>query len=209
MPENPKENAADKELDKLAIGKPDDGKDALRCPWGRYTKCKREYHDDRWCKPVHDDNELFALLVLETMSVGLSFDLILRREDLIRKACDGLDPAKCAQYGDMDEARLMQADGLIHNKLKVRSIGNNARAFLKVREEFGSFDTYIWNFVEGDTVDHNLTRNAPPIAEDSLSRAVSKDLKKRGFSFMGPVITYSYLQAIGIVNDHMVDCPWR
>ena len=193
----------------LATGKPDDGKDHLRCPWGKYNDFKRLYHDDRWCKPLHDDNEMYALIVMETMSVGLSFSLILSREAKIYEACDGLVPSVCAEYGPSDEARLMKADGMIHNMLKVVSIGNNARAFLRIQEKFGSFDKYLWNFVDGNPVDHKLTRHMGAPTKDELSEKISKDLKSRGFSFMGPVITYSYLQAVGIVNDHVVDCPWH
>ncbi len=180
-----------------------------RCGWVFDSEEMRRYHDERWCKPVHDDDELYAMLILEGMQAGLSWSLIIRREAQIRAAFDGLDPKKVAAYDEEEEARLLTAPGVIHNRLKIHSAVTNARAFLKVQEEFGSFDAYLWGFVNGTPIDHRLKRVEDMPAENDLSRQVSKDLKKRGFRFVGPTIVYSYLQGIGIFNDHVLDCDYR
>ena len=180
-----------------------------RCGWVFDSEEMRRYHDERWCKPVHDDDELYAMLILEGMQAGLSWSLIIRREAQIRAAFDGLDPKKVAAYDEEEEARLLTAPGVIHNWLKIHSAVTNARAFLKVQEEFGSFDAYLWGFVNGTPIDHRLKRVEDMPAENDLSRQVSKDLKKRGFRFVGPTIVYSYLQGIGIFNDHVLDCDYR
>ena len=180
-----------------------------RCPWAEADELARVYHDTRWCKPCHDDAELFALLVLEGQQAGLSWSLILKREAGIREACDGLDPAVCAAYGEAKEAELLQHPAMIRNRLKVRSVGKNARAFLRVAEEFGSFDAYIWGFTDGQVIDHHLARQEDMPATSELSECVSRDLKRRGFTFVGPTIVYSYLQAVGVINDHVEGCPFR
>ena len=148
------------------------------------------YHDTRWGKPLHDDRELFAMLILEGMQAGVSWNLILEKEDNFRRAFDGFDPAVVAMYDENKVESLMQE-------------------FLKVQEEFGSFDAYIWSFTDGQVVDHRLHDGDPMPAKDELSERVSKDLKKRGFKFVGPVIIYSYLQGIGVINDHSVTCEYR
>ena len=167
------------------------------------------YHDTRWCKPEHRDQELFAMLVLEGMQAGVSWNLILNKEDNFRCAFDGFDPTIVATYGDDKLEELMQDAGIIRNRQKLRSAINNAHAFLKVQEEFGSFDAYIWSFTNGAVIDHHLLDGADMPAKDELSERVSKDLKKRGFTFVGPTTTYSYLQGIGVINDHWEYCDYR
>ena len=168
-----------------------------------------QYHDTRWGKPEHRENELFAMLVLEGMQAGVSWSLILKKEAHFRAAFDGFDPQIVARYDDAKIEALLQDAGLIRNRAKIRAAVSNARAFLQVQREFGSFDAYIWHFTGGKVVDHRLRDAREMPAQDALSEAVSRDLKKRGFRFVGPVIVYSYLQGIGVINDHSVDCDYR
>ncbi|MBO5637065.1 MAG: DNA-3-methyladenine glycosylase I [Acidaminococcaceae bacterium] len=168
-----------------------------------------DYHDTRWCKPEHRDRELFAMLVLEGMQAGVSWNLILAKEENFRKAFDGFDPQIVAAYDDARVEELMQDAGIIRNRRKLQSAITNARAFLKVQKEFGSFDKYIWSFTNGKVVDHHLLDVKDMPAKDALSERVSADLKKRGFTFVGPTIIYSYLQGIGIINDHWEYCDYR
>ncbi len=167
------------------------------------------YHDTRWCKPEHRDQEQFAMLVLEGMQAGVSWNLILNKEENFRKAFDGFDPKIVAAYGEEKVEELMRDPGIIRNRNKIRAAISNARAFLKVQEEFGSFDRYIWGFTDGKVIDHHLKDIREMPAKDELSERVSADLKKRGFRFAGPTIIYSYLQAIGILNDHWEYCGYR
>lgn len=167
------------------------------------------YHDFRWCKPEHRDRELFAMLVLEGMQAGVSWNLILNKEENFRKAFDGFDPKIVAAYDDAKTEALMQDPGIIRNRRKVEAAVTNARAFLKVQKEFGSFDKYIWGFTDGKVIDHHLLDVKDMPAKDALSERVSADLKKRGFKFVGPTIIYSYLQGIGIINDHWEYCDFR
>lgn len=167
------------------------------------------YHDTRWCKPEHRDDELYAMLVLEGMQAGVSWDLILNKEENFRKAFDGFDPKAVAAYGEEKLEALMHDAGIIRNRAKLRAAVTNAQAFLKVQEEFGSFDRYIWGFTGGKAIDHHLLDWKDMPAKDALSEAVSRDLKKRGFKFVGPTIVYSYLQGIGVINDHWEHCDYR
>ncbi len=183
--------------------------DALRCPWPHYDDLLRDYHDRRWCRPVHDEDELFALLVLESFSVGLSWRLVLHKEALFRAHCEGLRPAACAAFGPDREEELMALPGMIHHRGKIRSIGENARAFLRVEAEHGSFDRFLWDHVGGVPVDHRPETAADVPARSPLSEQLSRELRRYGFRYMGPVITYSYLQAAGLVNDHLLSCPFR
>ncbi|WP_350454257.1 DNA-3-methyladenine glycosylase I [Slackia heliotrinireducens] len=181
----------------------------MRCPWGDSDDLMRDYHDNRWGKPVHDDRELFAMLALEGQQAGLSWSLILKREAAYRAAFDGFDPQVIAAYDDARIEELLACDGLIHNRRKMLSVRTNAQAFLRVQQEFGSFDVYIWGFTDGCTIDHRLARQDDMPAFDDLSKRASRDMKKRGFTFVGPTIVYSYLQAIGVINDHILECPYR
>lgn len=167
------------------------------------------YHDTRWCKPEHRDNELYAMLVLEGMQAGVNWELILNKEENFRKAFDGFDPEKVAVYDDPKIEALMQDTRIIRNRSKLKAAVTNAQAFLKVQKEFGSFNKYIWGFTDGKVIDHHLLdiKNMP--SKNELSEKISADLKKRGFKFVGATIIYSYLQGIGIINDHMEYCEYR
>ena len=177
-----------------------------RCPWGASDPLYVDYHDEEWGVPLHDDRRLFEMLVLEGAQAGLSWLTILKRRDGYRRAFDRFDPRKVARYDDAVVARLLADDGIIRNRLKVRSAVANARAFLDVQREFGSFDSYIWRFVDGRPIQNAWRTLAEVPARTPLSDTLSKDLKARGFSFVGSTICYAHMQATGMVNDHLVDC---
>jgi DNA-3-methyladenine glycosylase I len=164
------------------------------------------YHDEQWGVPVHDDRQLFAKLILDGAQAGLSWSTILAREEGYLRAFHGFDAERMARYGERDVARLLADPGIIRNRAKVRSAIGNARAFLKLREEEGSFGRWLWGFVDGRPVSNRWRRAAQRPAETPLSRTLSKELKRRGFTFVGPTIVYAYMQAIGMVNDHLVGC---
>lgn len=165
-----------------------------------------EYHDLEWGTPVHDESALFEFLTLEGAQAGLSWSTILNKRARYRKAFAGFDPGKVARFTDARAARLLQDPGIVRNRLKVASAITNARAFLAVAKEFGSFDAYIWAFVDGKPV-QNAWRSMEQVpATTEISDAMSKDLKKRGFRFVGSTICYAFMQATGMVNDHVVDC---
>jgi DNA-3-methyladenine glycosylase I len=166
----------------------------------------REYHDREWGNPIHDDRRHFEFITLEGAQAGLSWETILRKRDGYREAFAGFDPAQVAEFGDADIAVLLENPGIVRNRLKVRSTIENARAFLEVQREFGSFDAYIWGFTEGEPIRNAWRALSEVPAETDESRAMSRDLKKRGFRFVGPTICYAYMQAAGLVNDHVVDC---
>jgi DNA-3-methyladenine glycosylase I len=178
-----------------------------RCSWvpdgdELYTT----YHDDEWGVPVHDDQKWFEMLLLEGAQAGLSWRTILGRREGYRTAFLNFDPAKVALLTADDEARLKEDPGIIRNKLKINSAVTNAESFLEVQAEFGSFDAYIWNFVGGEPLDSDLRDESFRLAVTPLSEALSKDLKTRGFRFVGPTIVYAFMQAAGLVNDHATDC---
>ena len=168
-----------------------------------------DYHDTRWCKPEHREQELFAMLILEGAQAGLSWATILAKEATYRTLFAGFDPSVVAAFDESDIASLLGNPGIVRNRRKIAAAVTNARAFLAVQAEFGSFDRYIWGFTGQKVIDHHLISLAMMPAKNDLSTSISKDLKKRGFSFVGPTIVYSYLQAIGIINDHLEDCPFR
>ncbi len=178
-----------------------------RCPWAK-DEWDIRYHDEEWGKPEHDDRKLFEFLVLEGMQAGLTWNLILRRREAMRAALDGFDPHKAAAYGEEKKAELLQNPGMIRNRLKVNAVVSNAQAFLRVQQEFGSFDVYLWGFVEGKAIRNAWQRQEDMPATSPLSDALSKDLKKRGFKFVGSTICYSFLQAAGLINDHLADCDF-
>ncbi len=181
-----------------------------RCDLGLCVSEKvLRYHDTRWCKPEHRDGELFAMLVLEGMQAGVSWNLILNKEENFRRAFDGFDPKIVANYGEQKVEELMRDEGIIRNRSKIGAAVTNARAFLKVQEAFGSFDKFIWGFTGGKVIDHHLLSAKDMPAKDALSEKVSAELKKRGFKFVGPTIVYSYLQGIGVINDHWEYCAFR
>lgn len=176
-----------------------------RCDWAR-NDLAIDYHDNEWGVPLHNDHGLFEFLVLEGAQAGLSWDTILRKRENYRKAFDNFDPAKVAKYNDKKIEKLLTNDGIIRNRLKIASAVSNARAFLKVQEQFGSFDKYIWDFVGGRPIVNKWKEIGQVPAKTEVSDAISKDLKKRGFNFVGSTIIYAHMQATGMVNDHLVSC---
>jgi DNA-3-methyladenine glycosylase I len=173
-----------------------------RCAWAT-TPLGIAYHDAEWGVPVHDERVLFEFLLLEGAQAGLSWETILRKRDAYRKAFAGFDPRKVARFTAAEKRRLLKNEGIVRNRLKIDSAVTNARAFLAVQEEFGSFDAYVWRFVDGKPL-VNRTNTVP--AKTSVSDALSKDLLKRGFKFVGSTICYAYMQAVGMVDDHTADC---
>ena len=177
----------------------------MRCTWAR-NDLAIAYHDAEWGVPLHDDQGLFEFLVLEGAQAGLSWDTILRKREAYRKAFDNFDPAKVARYSEAKIEKLLQNEGIIRNRLKVASAVSNAKAFLKVQKEFGSFDAYIWNFVGGKPIVNKWNDISQIPAKTHISDAISKDMKNRGFKFVGSTIMYAHMQATGMVNDHLMSC---
>ena len=177
-----------------------------RCEWCLKDDLYIDYHDHEWGVPVHDDRKLFEFLLLEGVQAGLSWLTVLRKRDAYRLAFADFDPEVIANYGIEKIAELMNNPGIIRNRLKIESAVKNAKAFLKVQEEAGSFDNYIWKFTEGKTIQNSFNSLNEIPAETEISRLISKDLKKRGFTFVGPTIVYAHMQATGMVNDHLKDC---
>jgi len=179
-----------------------------RCPWAsdksgpRYVK----YHDEEWGVPVHDDIIHFEFIVLDGAQAGLSWSTILNKRENYRRAFAGFDPRKVARFDGRKIQKMLEDEGIVRNRLKIESAVKNARAFLKVQKEFGSFDKYIWQFVGGKTIENRWKTAKQIPCETPESEAMSRDLKKRGFTFVGPTICYAYMQAAGMVNDHLVSC---
>lgn len=185
-------------------------KTTKRCPWAAAGNVLLEkYHDEEWGKPVHDDRIHFEFLVLESAQAGLNWLTILKKREGYRKAFKNFDPAKVAHFNADDVHRLMQNPEIIRNKLKITSAINNAHRFLEIKKEFGSFDKYLWQFVGNKPVLNTWKTLSEIPSTSPVAIAVSKDLKKRGFKFVGPTIIYAHLQATGLVNDHLIDCSWR
>jgi len=176
------------------------------CEWA-VSDLAKAYHDKEWGVPVHDDRKLFEFIVLDGAQAGLSWETILKKREAYRAAFDNFEPAIVARYGDDKIAELLGNAGIVRNRLKINSAVRNASAYLKVQEEFGSFDTYIWGFVDGRPIvnHYKVFREIP--AYTAESDAMSKDLKARGFNFVGTIICYAFMQAAGLVNDHVVNCP--
>ncbi|SHJ32384.1 DNA-3-methyladenine glycosylase I [Aquimarina spongiae] len=177
-----------------------------RCKWCIGDPLYESYHDNEWGVPLHDDRLLFEFLVLETFQAGLSWITILRKRENFRLAFDNFDYHKIAQYTDQKKEELLQNSGIIRNKLKVNSAITNAQNFIKIQEDFGSFDRYIWGFVDGKTIKNAWKSQEEIPATTPISDRMSKDLKKRGFKFVGSTVMYAFMQATGMVNDHTVDC---
>ncbi len=177
-----------------------------RCAWATSDPLYMRYHDEEWGTPSRDDRHLFEMLILEGAQAGLSWITILRRREGYRAAFDGFDPAKIVDYGDADLVRLMDDSRIIRNRAKIHSTISNAKAFLRVAEEFGSFASYLWGFSENEPIINYWKEVGELPAETEFSRSISKDLKQRGFSFVGPTIIYSYLQAVGVIDDHVISC---
>ena len=177
-----------------------------RCGWCLKNDLYIEYHDQEWGVPVHDDQLLFEFLLLEGVQAGLSWLTVLRKRENYRLAYDNFDPVKVAAYDDAKMQELLQNEGIIRNRLKVAASVNNAKRFLEVQQEFGSFDQYIWSFVDFKPIVNHFETLADLPARTELSDKISKDMKKRGFKFVGSTIIYAHMQATGMVNDHLVSC---
>ena len=180
--------------------------DITRCPWPGDDPLYIRYHDDEWGVPTHDDRELFELLVLEGAQAGLSWITVLRKREAYREAYHGFDPAIVAKFDEADVERLMGNPGIIRNRAKIMSSIKNARSFLAVQQEFGSFDRYQWGFVDNEPIINHLGEDSAVPATTPLAAIISADLKRRGFGFVGPTIIYAHMQSAGLVNDHLVSC---
>ncbi len=187
------------------------GKNLIRCPWADITKPDYvKYHDEEWGIPVHDDRTIFEFLILESAQAGLSWYTVLKKRENYREAFDNFDPVKIASYNDKKIEQLMNNSKIIRNRLKILAAVNNARCFIKVTEEFGSFDAYIWRFTDGKTIINKWKNMDECPGSTPISEALSKDLVQRGFKFIGPKICYAHMQATGMVNDHLVNCfRWK
>lgn len=177
-----------------------------RCPWCLGTPLYIKYHDEEWGVPVHDDRKHFEFLVLESAQAGLSWITILKKRENYRRAYEDFDPEKVARYDPGDVERLLADSGIVRNRLKIESSLGNARCFLDIQREFGSFSAYIWDYTGGRPVVGHWRELSEVPARTELSDRISRDLKKRGFRFLGSIIVYSHLQAVGVVNDHLVSC---
>jgi DNA-3-methyladenine glycosylase I len=178
----------------------------IRCDWSTKDPLYIAYHDNEWGVPLHDEQQLFEFLILETFQAGLSWITVLRKRENFRKAFDNFDYKKVALYGEDKIQELLLDAGIIRNKLKVRAAISNAAAFMEIQKEFGSFDKYIWGFVDGKPIQTNRKLMSEITATTEISDKLSKDLKKRGFKFVGPTVIYAHMQATGMVNDHVESC---
>ena len=177
-----------------------------RCAWCEKDDLYRNYHDNEWGKPIYDDKTIFEFLILETFQAGLSWYTVLAKRENFRKAFDNFDYTKIAQYSD-DKLNVLSEDvGIIRNKLKIKATVSNAQAFMMIQKEFGTFSKYIWNFVDGKPITNKLKTLKDVPSTSPISDALSKDLKKRGFKFVGSTVIYAHMQATGMVNDHVQDC---
>ena len=176
------------------------------CAWSKKDALMAAYHDEEWGVPVHDDRTLFEFLILEGAQAGLSWQTVLNKRENYRKSFDNFDVGKVARYGAKDVTRLLANPGIIRNRLKIAAAIQNGQALLKVQKEFGSFDVYLWRFVGGKPIDHKIRAVEDIPATTRESGALSKDLLKRGFKFVGPTICYAFMQAVGMVNDHETRC---
>lgn len=182
-------------------------KTKTRCPWVKEGDTLYEtYHDTEWGRPVHDDRKMFEFLVLESAQAGLSWLTVLRKRENYRNAFAGFDPKKVAGFGKRDVTRLLKNAGIIRNRAKIEAAINNARQFLEVQKEFGTFSRYIWRFVDGKPIHHKIRTLSDYKATTKESDALAADLKKRGFTFLGSTVIYAHMQAVGMVNDHMESC---
>lgn len=181
----------------------------IRCGWCEKDDLYRKYHDEEWGRPIYDDETIFEFLILESFQAGLSWYTILTKRENFRKAFDDFDYKKIASYSDEKVEELMQDSGIIRNRLKVLATITNAQKFQEVQKEFGSFSNYIWGFVDGKPIDNSPKTLKDVPATTEISDALSKDLKKRGFKFMGSTVVYAHMQATGMVNDHVEGCHIR
>lgn len=190
----------------LNIGSNEGGKKLTRCGWVNEDPLYMDYHDNEWGVPVYDDRLLFEYLNLEGAQAGLSWYTILKKRDNYRQAFDHFEAQKIVAYNDKKVEELLQNKGIVRNKLKVNAVITNAKAFFEVREEFGSFSKYIWSFVEGQPIQNHFKELSEVPSTTEISDKLSKDLKKRGFKFVGSTICYAFMQAVGMVNDHITSC---
>jgi DNA-3-methyladenine glycosylase I len=179
-----------------------------RCPWSQSNQLLIAYHDTEWGVPLHDDDKLFEFLILDAFQAGLSWAIVLNKREGLRRAFSNFSADKVAQYDDQDIARLLADTGIIRNKQKILASIGNAKQFLAVQQEFGSFDNYIWQFTSGQAITNKHTEQKQIPTTSPEAENMSKDLRKRGFKFVGPTICYAFMQAAGMVNDHLVSC-WR
>ena len=177
-----------------------------RCEWGNYNTLMKQYHDKEWGVPNHDDGSLFEFLLLEGVQAGLSWNTILQKRENYRKAFDNFDYNKIVQYKEQKIESLMINSGIIRNRLKINAVISNAKAFIDVQKEFSSFDKYIWQFVDYNPIIHTFKVLTELPSTTKESEIMSKDLKKRGFKFIGPTICYAFMQAVGMTNDHIIEC---
>ena len=178
-----------------------------RCAWAKpENKIYCEYHDHEWGVPVHDDQKLFEMLILEGAQAGLSWETVLKKRENYKKAFDNFNPQKVAQYDESKQTQLLQNEGIIRNRLKIKSAIQNAKVFLEIQKEFGSFDVYIWNYIDRKPIQNSVMSMSEIPAKTELSETISKDLKKRGMNFIGATIIYAFMQAVGMVNDHEISC---
>lgn len=180
-----------------------------RCEWASNSEIEQAYHDTLWGKPVHDEHVLFKMLILEGQQAGLAWVTILRKWDALCAAFDDFNPEIMAAYDDNKRAELMGNAGIIRNRLKIKAATTNARAYLHMCESGLSLNSYLWDYVHGTPIVNAYTHSADAPASTPLSETISKDLKRRGFTFVGPTIVYAYMQSVGMVNDHIVDCAFR
>ena len=182
---------------------------AKRCHWCGDDPLYMAYHDEEWGVPAHDDRHLFEMLILEGAQAGLSWITVLRKREAYREAFDKFNVKRVAAYGEDKILELLGNPGIVRNRAKVRSAVNNAQRFMEVQKEFGSFDAYLWAFVDGKTIQNSYSGRGSLPATSEVSVRISRDLKKRGFNFVGSTIIYAFMQACGMVNDHLVECDWH
>lgn len=184
-------------------------KEIRRCNWANKSELERKYHDEEWGIPVHDDKKLFKMLILEGKQAGLSWSTILSKMDSLCEAFDNFDPSIIIKYDEKKIENLLKNEGIIRNKLKINAVINNAKQYFKLCEEFGSLDKYLWAYVDNKSIKNSWKKIEDVPAKTALSDKISKDLKKRGFKFVGSTIIYAFMQAIGMVNDHLVTCSFH
>lgn len=184
-------------------------KTIIRCPWCEGNDVMRKYHDEEWGTPLYDDKKLFEFLVLDAFQAGLTWNIILQKRENFRKAFANFDVKKVAKFGDNEVQKLLANEGIVRNRLKVAATITNAQNYIAVQKEFGSFSKYIWQFTDGKPIVNNWKTQKEFPASTPQSDAMSKDLKKRGFKFCGTTICYAFMQAAGMVNDHLVDCSFK
>ena len=178
----------------------------IGCPWCGDTPIYVDYHDNEWGRPVHNDNKLFEMLILEGAQAGLSWLTVLKKRENYRAAFDGFDPAKVALYSDNKIQELLSNEGIIRNRLKINAAVANAKVFLDIQKRYGSFDKFIWNYVDNKSIINHIGKMDDLAATSPISDKISKDFKKMGMNFVGSTIIYAFMQAVGMVNDHFVDC---